>query len=96
MDINSNLGDPLPAGPVLLPSLEQEARAVLERHGCVISRDGKAYVVSFPQGTIKREMLPRLPITETWRVFLPDGYELLESRDTWRAINNLYYRLVAE
>lgn len=96
MDINTNLGDPLPAGPVLLPSLEQEARAVLERHGCVISRDDKAYVVSFPQGTIKREILPRLPITETWRVFLPDGYELLESRDSWRAINNLYYRSVAE
>ena len=96
MDMNSNLGDPLPAGPVLLPSLEQGARAVLERHGCAISRDGTAYVVSFPQGTIKREMLPRLPITETWRVFLPDGYVLLESRDTWRALNNLYCRLIEE
>lgn len=96
MNINPNLGDPLPAGPVFLPSLEQEARAVLEQHGCVISRNDKAYVVSFPQGTIKCEILPRLPITETWRVFLPDGYELLESRDTWRAINNLYYRSVEE
>ena len=88
--------DPIPATPVLLHGLEAQARAILERHGCTVTRDGDAYVISYPHGTIKREMLPRLPVTESWRVFLPDGCELIQSRDTWRAVNQIYYRREVE
>ncbi len=36
-------------------------------------------------------MLPTMPVTRNYRVFLPDGYELIESHDHRRAISQVFY-----
>ena len=87
----TSLGNPVTAGSVLLPALNVEARRTLERHGCTVSRDEEAYVITYPLDTVKRMMLPTMPVTRNYRVFLPDGYELIESHDHRRAISQVFY-----
>ena len=48
-------------------------------------------MIMYPLDTVKRMMLPTMPITKNYRVFLPDGYELIESHDHRRAISQVFY-----
>src|SRR5437764_14752941 len=84
-------GELVTAGSVLLLALHVAARNTLERHCCTVSRDGEAYVITYPLDTVKRMMLPTMPVTRNYRVFLPDGYELIESHDHRRAISQVFY-----
>ncbi len=88
------LGDPMPAmdhiriaGPML-----PEARATIEQHGCTFSEEGCAILLTYPPGTVKREIYPRLVVTCNYRVYFPDGYEVIESYDRHRKISLLFYR----
>ncbi|MBV9708347.1 MAG: hypothetical protein JO125_13160 [Chloroflexi bacterium] len=47
--------------------------ALLHHHGCSVVTN----TVAFPKGTVAQEILPRYPWTARYKVFLPDGVELL-------------------
>ena len=69
----------LPAQSIVLPGLFPSARRYLELHGCVVlEHDGKI-TIKYPAGTTSTEILPRT-MYERFKIVLPDGTELQESR----------------
>ena len=72
------------------PPLTEEARKIIVRHGCTLDENTDECIVSFPEGTTRTEILPRL-MTERYRITFPDNYELQENYDKYREISILLY-----
>lgn len=70
-----------PAESITLSGMKPEARQYLEMHGCTIGEKAGLVIVTYPQGTIRREIYPRTTC-ERYQVMLPDGTELREVH-TW-------------
>src|SRR5579859_1510186 len=73
---------PMPTRPVEsidLPGLYPAARRYLEAHQCVIVEREGPVTVKYPRGTTSVEVLPRASYSR-FRVVLPDGTQLYESR----------------
>lgn len=51
-----------------------EAKMALAKHGCVIVPCNAYSEVVFPNGTTRKEILPRMPQSERYMLALPDGY----------------------
>ena len=63
---------------------------ILVQHGVTIADYGSFLVLTFPEGTTKKEILPRLSSTYMrYRVVLSDGYELRET--TYRQTRGYSY-----
>ena len=60
------------------------------RHGCMLDENSDECIVSFPEGTTRTEILPRM-MTEQYRITFPDGYKLQEVYDKHREISILLY-----
>ena len=58
--------------------LAEWIQEVLELHGVKVEKTNGDMLLTFPPGTTKREILPRLTGVHSW-VQLPDGYKLRES-----------------
>jgi len=53
-------------------------REILAEHGCGLEIKEEYCVVTFPEGTTRKEILPRPNSSERNRITLPDRYELEE------------------
>ena len=70
----------MPAVPVRhlkTPPMIEAAKKAMREHGCVIVEDGEHCVVTFPEGTMRREVFPRL-YNERYIITLPDGFQMRE------------------
>jgi len=72
------------------PPLTEEARKIIVRHGCTLVENADECMVSFPEGTTRTEILPRM-MTERYCITFPDNYELQEVYDKYREISVLLY-----
>ena len=82
-----------PAQPIhqlKTPLLTEEARKIIVRHGCTLDENADECMVSFPEGTTRTEILPRM-MTERYCITFPDNYELQEVYDKYREISVLLY-----
>ncbi len=70
-----------------------EAEMVLMKHGCVVTLHETCSVVKFPEGTIRKEILPRMPQSERYKLVLPDGYAVQETWVRHLGQSVLYYTL---
>ena len=72
------------------PPLTEEAREIIVRHGCTLDENADECIVSFPEGTTRTEIFPRV-MTERYRITFSDGYKLQEVYDKYREISILLY-----
>ena len=72
------------------PPLTEEAREIIVRHGCTLDENADECIVSFPEGTTRTEIFPRV-MTERYRITFSDGYTLQEVYDKYREISILLY-----
>lgn len=86
----------IPIGPtmqlrqLITPPLIEEAKTILQRHGCTFIESREECIICFPEGTTRAEETLRTH-REDCRIQLPDGYILHESYDRWRKISYLQY-----
>jgi hypothetical protein len=86
----------IPIGPPMLlhelttPPFVEEARTILQKHGCTFKEYPEKCIIYFPEGTTRTEETLRTH-SEHYRIQLPDGYILHESYDWWRKISFLQY-----
>ena len=71
------LGAFLPVTPLKVRSIESALKRVLEEYLCKVELQGGIYVITYPQGTTKREWYPRT-LDEVYQVLVPGGLELTE------------------
>lgn len=72
------------------PPLTEEARKIIVRHGCTLDENTDECMVSFPEGTTRTEIFPRM-LTEQYCITFPDSYKLQENYDKYREISILLY-----
>jgi hypothetical protein len=72
------------------PPITEEARKIIEKHGCTLHENIDECIVSFPQGTTRTEIFPRM-MTERYCITFPDNYKLQEVYDKYREISILLY-----
>lgn len=67
-------------------SLRPEAKALMQRHGCLVE-DGR---VTLPVGSRRTRCLQILTLTHWYEIHLPDQYQMLEAYDRQRELSILY------
>jgi hypothetical protein len=67
----------LPVIPAIIGELDQGLEILLKEHGCTIEVDDKRYIVTYPPGTIKQQIFPRVHECR-YRLTLPDNFEIRE------------------
>ncbi|HEX6554732.1 MAG TPA: hypothetical protein VF026_18345 [Ktedonobacteraceae bacterium] len=80
MDSYEGMMPPVPARQLKTPPMIDVAKKVMREHGCVIIEDGEHCVVTFPEGTMRGEVFPRL-YNERYIITLPDGFQMREMYD---------------
>lgn len=61
-----------------------EAQILMEKHGCVITAYDTYSEVCFPEGTTRKEILPRMQYCERFTLMLPGGYVM---QQTWSRLS---------
>ena len=84
------IGPPMHLRQLTTPPLIEEAKTILQRHGCAFKEHPEQCIISFPEGTTRTEETLRTH-SEHYLIQLPDGYILHESYDRWREISFLQY-----
>ncbi len=72
------------------PPLTEEARKVMLKHGCTLEENPNECNISFPEGTTRTEIFPRM-MSERYHITFPDSYRLHEVYDKYREISILLY-----
>jgi hypothetical protein len=80
---------PLPLHHLSTPPMIDEARELIKQHGCEVFEHPNHCVVMFPEGTMRREIFPRLSC-ERYEITLPDGFQMVEMDDRWREHSLLF------
>jgi hypothetical protein len=62
------------------PPIFDEAKEIIKEHGCAIVEYADYCVVTFPEGTTRMEILPRL-YNERYQITLPDGFQIRQMYD---------------
>ncbi len=83
----TTLGEALTAISVKSMSLPAFLTAILQEHGCACQSFEGYVLIVLPQGSIKQEMFPRMPITDCFLTTLPDGTQFVESYDRNRKLS---------
>jgi hypothetical protein len=81
---------PHPLHQLKTPPLTEEAKDIMLRHGCSLDEYPHECTVSFPEGTTRTEIFPRM-MSERYHITLPDSYQLHEIYDKYREISILLY-----
>ena len=77
MESSTGLTPAVPVRHLKTPPMIEAAKKAMREHGCVIVEDGEHCVVTFPEGTMRREVFPRLS-NERYIITLPDGFQMKE------------------
>ena len=72
-----DIARPLPLRQLTTPPLLEEAKEMIKQHGCEIVEHADYCVVTFPEGTRRAEIFPRL-YNERYIIMLPDGFQIRE------------------
>ena len=81
-----------PATPVhqlKTPPMIDEAKKVIQEHGCEIVEYADHCVVTFPEGTMREEIFPRM-YNARYTITLPDGIQMREMYDRWQENSLLF------
>src|SRR6266700_4473566 len=54
-----------------------EIKALLQQHGCTLDEHAEHTVLTFPEGTTRKEVLPRT-FQARYDIFFPDGFFIQE------------------
>ncbi len=92
MQGEKNVTTPVPLRQLTTPPIIDEAREIIKQHGCEIFERSDHCVVTFPEGTMRMEILPRLS-NERYEITLPDGFRMVEMDDRWRRQSLLFLLL---
>ena len=84
------IGPPIQLRQLTTPPIVEEAKTILQRHGCTFKEHPEECIIFFPEGTTRTEETLRT-LSEHYRILLPDGYTLHESYDWWRELSFLQY-----
>ena len=76
-----DMARPLPLRQLTTPPLLEEAKEMIKQHGCEIVAHADYCVVTFPEGTRRAEIFPRLS-HERYTLMLPDGFQIREMFDS--------------
>ena len=63
--------------PAIVERLDDQLKTMLEEHGCTVVQDGNQFIVSYPPGTIKQQLFPRVRDLH-YRLTFPDSFEVRE------------------
>ena len=77
MESSTGLTPAVPLRHLKTPPMIDTAKKAMREHGCVIVEDGEHCVVIFPEGTMRREVFPRL-YNGRYIITLPDGFQMRE------------------
>ena len=75
-----DIARPLPLRHLTTPPMIEEAKEMIKQHGCEIVEHADHCVVTFPEGTRRAEIFPRL-YNERYTIMLPDGFQIREMFD---------------
>ena len=89
MDTITNNTPPTPLHQLKTPPIVDEAKEVIKAHGCEIVEYADYCVVTFPEGTTRTEIFPRL-YNERYQITLPDGFQVREIYDRCREQSLLF------
>ena len=71
---------PVPLHQLKTPPIIDEAKKAMEEHGCEIVEYADHCVVTFPEGTMRAEIFPRM-YNERHTITLPNGFQIREMYD---------------
>ncbi|MGB8343550.1 MAG: hypothetical protein WCD86_01635 [Ktedonobacteraceae bacterium] len=63
----------VPLRVITSPAMPREAVVTMKKHGCVFERREADLIITFPPGTTRTEIWPRV-WSERYTLCLPDGY----------------------
>jgi len=89
MDTITNNTPPTPLHQLKTPPIVDEAKEVIKAHGCEIVEYADYCVVTFPVGTMRKEIFPRL-YNGRYQIMLPDGYQMREMYDRCQEYSLLF------
>ena len=71
------------------PLVIDEAKKTMRDHGCEVVEYADYCVVTFPEGTMRMEIFPRL-YNERYQIALPDGFQIREMYDRCQKYSLLF------
>ena len=89
MDTTTNNTPPTSLHQLKTPPIVDEAKEVIKAHGCEIVEYADYCVVTFPVGTMRKEIFPRL-YNGRYQIMLPDGYQMREMYDRCQEYSLLF------
>ena len=89
MQSPTGLTPPVSLHQLKTPLMIDEAKKVMREHGCEIVEYTDHCVVSFPEGTMRTEIFPRL-YNERYQITLPNGFQIREMYDRCQEYSLLF------
>lgn len=71
------------------PPVIDEAKKTMRDHGCEVVEYADHCIVTFPEGTMRMEIFPRL-YNERYQIMLPDGFQMREMYDRCQEYSLLF------
>jgi hypothetical protein len=84
-----SLSPPTPVHQLKTPPIIDEAREEIREYGCEIVEYADHCVVTFPVGTLREEIFPRM-YNERYTITLPNGVQMREMYDRWQEKSLLF------
>ncbi len=92
MQSESEITTAAPLRQLTTPPMIDAAKEIIRQHSCEVVEYPDHCMGTFPEGTIRTELLPRLR-DERFEITLPDGFQLIELCDRWRERSLLFLLL---
>jgi hypothetical protein len=89
MDTSMGITPPTSLHQLKTPPMIDEAKKRMREHGCEVVENSDYCVVTFPEGTTRAEIFPRL-YNERYQITLPDGFQIREMYDRCKEYSLLF------